>query len=110
MTQPIYSARFIAQAGLSGTGAPVTVPSGFVYVVKQVTIYMDPSFGVSRAFFQDGRSGAALFSSGTNIGTPLWAGFYGALVFEVGDSFHFQVDVSGSDGADVYAGGYVLTQ
>jgi hypothetical protein len=104
----LYSTRFIAAQGLSGTGASVTVPTGRVYIVKQVTIYMDPAFGVTRAFFQDDTSGAALFTGQQTIGNPEWFGLYGALVFREGEGFHFQVDASPGDGADVYAGGYDL--
>lgn len=105
----LYSRRFIAVQGLSGTGASITVPAGRVYIVKQVTIYSDPTFGILRSFFQDDSSGAALFTSQTNIGTPLWSGFYGHLVFEAGQGFHFQVSGSLGDSADVYAGGYDLS-
>jgi hypothetical protein len=105
----VYSTRFIATQGLSGTGVSVTVPAGLVYVVKQVTIYIDPAFGVTRAFFEDDTSGAALFTGQQTIGNPEMFGLYGALVFEAGQGFHFQVDASPGDGADVYAGGYVLS-
>jgi len=86
----------------------VTVPAGHVYVVKQITMYMDPALGQTRCFFQDDSSGAALFSGGANVGAPIWVGFYGALVFEAGQGFHFQVDATLTDEADVYAGGYDL--
>jgi hypothetical protein len=108
MAHTVFSKRFITAAGVSGTGPSVTVPAGHVYVVKQVTMYMDPSFGIIRAFFQDDASGAALFSEGTNIGTPLWAGLFGSLVFEPGDAFHFQVNGFLGDSVDCYAGGYDL--
>lgn len=104
----LYSRRFIAQQGLSGAGGSITVPAGRVYVVKQVTIYSSPLAAV-RAFFEDDTSGAALFS-GTFTGTSGgWVGFYGALVFEAGQGFHFQVDATFLDAADVYAGGYDLS-
>lgn len=109
MARQLYSTRFIALQGLQATSASVTVPAGHVYVVKQITMYMDPNFGTTRAFFQDDVSGAALFSGATNIGTPAWFGFYGAIVFEPGDGFHFHVAASPTDGCDVYAGGYDLT-
>ncbi len=109
MAHPVFSRRFIAEQGLSTTGSTVTVPAGHVYVVKQVTMYMDPSFGITRAFFEDDTSGAALFSGGTNIGTPAWFGLYGALVFEAGQGFHFHVAASPGDGVDVFASGYDLT-
>lgn len=109
MSRAIYSSRFLSQQGLAGTGPSITVPPGYVYIVKQITFYSDPTFGQVHAFFQDDSSGAALFSAGWNPGTPEWFGFYGQLVFEPGDAFHFQVGVLVGDAVDVYAGGYILT-
>jgi hypothetical protein len=105
----LFSKRFIAVQGLSGTGASITVPAGRVYIVKQVVIYSDPTFGILRTFFEDDSSGAALFTSQTTPGNPLWSGFYGALVFEAGQGMHFQVSGTLGDSADVYAGGYDLS-
>lgn len=104
----LYSTRWIAQQGLSGTGASVTVPTGRVYVVKQVTIYSSP-LGPVAAFFQDDVSGAALFSARFTGSAGGWQGFYGALVFREGDGFHFQINATLLDAADVYAGGYDLS-
>lgn len=104
----LYSKRFYAAQGLSGTGPSIVVPSGRVYVIKQITFYGDPTFGTLRSFLQDDGSGAALFTSQTTPGNPLWSGFYGALVFQEGQGFHFQVDATLGDGCDVYAGGYDL--
>lgn len=104
----IYSKRWIAQAGLAGTGSSVTVPAGHVYVVKQITIYASV-LGTLAAFFEDDTSGAALFSARFTSSAGGWQGFYGALVFEAGDGFHFQVNAALLDTADVYAGGYDLT-
>jgi hypothetical protein len=110
MARQLYSTRFLAVQGLAGTGASVTVPPGHVYIVKQLTLYSNPLLGQVHAFFEDDTSGAALFSGGWNPGTPEWFGFYGALVFLPGQGFHFQVDVTVGDAADVYAGGYDLLQ
>jgi hypothetical protein len=79
-----------------------------VAVVKQVTIYSSPIANLA-AFFEDDDSGAALFANRFTITDAGWVGFYGALVFEPGGGFHFQVNASIGDAADVYAGGYLLT-
>jgi hypothetical protein len=105
---PVYSTRFIAQAGLSGTGSSVVVPAGRVYVVRQLTMYSSPLLAQVAAFFEDDATGAALFSSRFTPDAGGWVGFYGALVFEEGNGFHFQVNSSTGDAADVYAGGYDL--
>lgn len=110
MALPVFSHRFIAQQGLTGTGESISVPEGVVYVVKQVTIYASPILGQTAVFFQDDASGAALFASRFSIDQGGWVGFYGALVFDSGDGFHFQVDNTAGEHADVYAGGYVLTK
>jgi hypothetical protein len=87
----------------------VTVPQGYVYVVKQLTFYSDPLVQPARGWFRDLLSGAALFSAGTAAGAPGWFGFYGALTFTEGASFRWEASVGLGDGVDVYAGGYVLT-
>jgi hypothetical protein len=78
--QNVYSTRFITTKGLSGTGSSYTVPAGLVAVVKEVSIT-----------------------------APLWFGFYGGIVFEPGQGFHFQVNNSFGEAADVSAHGYLLT-
>jgi hypothetical protein len=108
MAQSVFSTRFLAQAGLAGTGVSVLVPAGHVYIVKQVTMYASPSIGPIRMFLEDDTTGAALFSAATQAGTPGWFGLYGALVFEPGQGFHFQIDAFPTDAADVYCGGYDL--
>jgi len=76
------------------------VPAGKVAIVKQVTIYVDPTTLPTRVFLEDGATGAALFTGQQTAGNPEWFGFYGAI--------HFQVSAGPGDGADVYAGGYLL--
>lgn len=85
------------------------MPDGVVYVVKQVTLYASPVLAQTSVFLEDETSGAALFSGRFVIDEAGWVGFYGALVFEPGQGFHFQVDSAVGEGADCYAGGYVLT-
>jgi hypothetical protein len=87
----------------------VTVPAGHVYVVKQITIYSSPLLSFLAAFFEDDTTGGALFASRFLADAGGWVGFYGALVFEAGQGFHFQVDSTAGEHADVYCGGYDLT-
>lgn len=84
------------------------MPAGKVAIVKQVTIYVDPTTLPTRVFLEDGATGAALFTGQQTAGNPEWFGFYGAIVIEEGESIHFQVSAGPGDGADVYAGGYLL--
>lgn len=105
----VFSASFITQQGLNGNSSTVTVPAGHTYVIKQLTWYSNPLLTPTRGFFRDLGSGATFFSCATVTGTPAWFGFYGALVFPEGSSFRWEVSAALTDGADVYAGGYDLT-
>jgi len=106
----IFSAGWIYQQGLQGSSSTITVPDNHLYIVKQLTMYANPFLAPARGFFRDLATGATLFSAGTQTGTPGWFGFYGALVFGAGSQFRWEADVVGTDGIDVYAGGYDLVQ
>lgn len=77
-------------------------------MVKQLTFYANPLLGAARGNFVNDDSGATLFACGTQAGTPAWFGFYGALCFNPGQSFHWEANVEVTDAIDVYAGGYDL--
>jgi hypothetical protein len=109
MATPVYSRRFLSHAGLNGTGSSVVCPPGHVYVVKQITTYASPLLGLTAVFFEDELTGGALFSARFQANSGGWVGFYGAITFEEGEGFHFQVNNSFNEGADLYAGGYDLT-
>jgi hypothetical protein len=104
----VYSTRFIVTKGQGGTGPSVTVPAGFVYVVKQVTAYINPIISQTTVFFEDDDTGAALFRANATFPDSGWFGFFGTIVFEEGQGFHFQVDSTTGDVADVSAHGYAL--
>lgn len=104
-----FSVPFIKVQGLTGSSPTVVVPSGHVYVVKQLTLYANPTLAPARGFFRDLGSGATLFSAGTQAGTPGWFGFFGSLTFVAGESFRWEAGVTLGDAVDVYAGGYDLT-
>lgn len=106
----IYSKRFLVAHGLAGTTATITVPTGHVYIVKQLTIWMNSTAGSIDAYFHDAGSGAALFHGGVAGGGAAWFGFYGALVFEAGDSFNWEVIETLGEAADVFASGYDLPE
>lgn len=108
MASRIFSRPFYVKQGLSGTGPSIIVPAGHVYVVKQVTMYASP-LAVTTVFFEHEPSGAALFSTRFNIDAGGSTFFYGAIAFEAGEGFHFQVNSDPlGEAADVYAGGYDL--
>jgi hypothetical protein len=109
MPRPVFSRRFYAAQGLNGSGPSTIVPSGHVYVVKQVTFYMNSSASTITAFLEDEATNAALFSGQVAVGAGAWFGFFGSLVFGPGEGFHAKVDAGAFDAADVYIGGYDLT-
>lgn len=110
MPRTIYSRSFIAQAGLTGRGASVIVPAGFVYVVKDVTVYAGRSAVPIDVFFEHEPSGAALLHTVNGIGGGIDTQWAVGLVFEAGEGFHFQVDNPlGTEHADVSAAGFALT-
>lgn len=106
----VYSTRFIQLAGLSSDSETVTVPAGRVYVVKQLSVYCNPTVDDIGVFFQSVGNSGALFANHFDVEHAGWVGFYGALTFLEGEGFRFHVDgVLVDSGADVYAGGYDLT-
>lgn len=110
MARRLFSTRFIAHQGLHGHTASVVVPEGHIYVVKQLTAYMNPLLGISTIFFIDDLSGAALWSAASQAGTAAWFGFYGALVFPAGQSMSFASASQPGDNVDVFASGYDLLE
>lgn len=105
----VFSRRFISVQGLNGHSGAVTVPAGHTYVIKQLTAFSNPVLGPWAADFHSLSTGETRFSAGGPDGARLWIGFYGALVFEAGESFEWESFVTPPDGVDVYAGGYDLT-
>lgn len=109
MPQNVYSTRFITTKGLSGTGASYTVAAGLVAVVKEITVYASPLLGLTTVFFEDDLTGAAFWAQDATVGSPVTGSFYGGIVFEPGQGFHFQVNNAFGEAADVSAHGYLLT-
>jgi len=109
MARNVYSAVFIAEAGINGDTADVIVPSGHVYVVKQVGGYGNSTVAKIDIFLVDHVTGAALWHGGIAGATNGWLGYYGAWVFPEGAGFHMSVGAAPLDSGDVYAGGYDLT-
>jgi hypothetical protein len=113
MATVVYSTNFQSFEGLVGDAQHAAVPVDFVYVVKQLTVYMDSGGGTIRARFKNFTSGATLFAAASEtdaaqLPVPTWAGFYGTLVFLPGEIFGWEVQadpVSGR-GADVSTNGF----
>jgi len=107
----VYSFGMIRKRGATGTDAQVTVPHGFVFSVKMVTVFSTPSFGPLGVFFECLDDGCAFghwhaFLDGEiNVQQPL------TIVFNEGETFGFRVVTPGgvgSDAADVSASGFAL--
>lgn len=109
MASPVYSTQFISQQGVNGSSSTVTVPAGHTYIVKQVGAYGSSTIVAIDCFLVDGSSGAAVWHGKVDGGTNGWNGFYGAFVFEEGDSFHMNIEAAPADSADCFCSGYDLT-
>jgi hypothetical protein len=105
---PLYSTSFLNLHNLSGVSAPITVPAGHRYIVRQLTAYASPGFASVYAYFRNLTHGNVLYSVGWAPGQVEWFGFYGALVFQAGESFRWETQSVGPETADLYAGGYDL--
>jgi hypothetical protein len=112
LSSPVYSQRFIVDAGVTGTGRSITVPAGHVYLVRFVSIYCNAPGGVSTVFFEDEPTGAALLFASSADSNPIHMAQDCRFVFEAGQGFHFQVnnEVGFTNAADVCASGYDLLE
>jgi hypothetical protein len=106
---PVYSTRLLTLPGVLGTSTSYTVAEGFVAIVKAVTVYSSGSAFDISAFLEDDATGAALLYWSWGAAQPAYHSYYGGIVFEAGEGFHFQVDTAGSAGVDCSASGYLLT-
>jgi len=105
----VYSFGMIRKQGATGSEARVTVPHGFVFVVKMITVFSTPSFGPIGVFFQSFDDDCAIwhgdaFALGEiNAQVPL------TVTWNEGETFGFRVVHNIGDAADVQASGYALS-
>jgi hypothetical protein len=84
----VYSVCFLSQQGLTGT-AQISVPSGHVYVVRDIDVYSG-AISPSVVRFQDGNVGNTIwfvdvFATGAN-----YASWRGRQVFAAGTIIQFE--------------------
>ena len=85
------------------------VPSGHVAVVKQLTAYANSTVAAIEIFFHSKPQNVAVWHHHVEGLTASFGSHEGTLTFEEGAEFAFYVDAAPVDGADCYAGGYLLT-
>lgn len=105
----VYSFGMINHQGATGDEARVTVPHGFVFVVKMITVFSTPSFGTVGVFFRSYTSGCAFWHDKVTPLSELSRQVPLTIAFNEGEEFGFRVVHAIGDAADVYAGGYALT-
>lgn len=102
----IYSVRFIAVKGLTGTSS-YTVPAGMVAIVRDVDTFIGTPTGVN-ALFLHGEHGQAMWWTSATIGQSQYASWRGRQVVEAGLTFDVQASVGALDAYDVTVSGYLL--
>lgn len=106
----VYSTEFISEQGASGTGTPVVVPTGYVFVVKFLSCFMAPLVGETRVIFKDFITGCAIWHQKVSqFETDSRQLEQAHIAFGPGGQFGFQVITTSPDAADVFASGYALT-
>jgi hypothetical protein len=111
MPEPVYSSLFIVATGLS-TEATIVVPDGQRFVVKTLTAYTSPGpTDLPRLFFKQIDTDTTLWYAeadfnAAGVPKPTYRSYYGALVFEAGSEFGFQVGGQGVDKWDVFCSGF----
>jgi len=108
----VYSFGMISHRGATGTDAQVTVPHGFVFVVKCVTIFSTPSFGPLGVFFERLDNGCAYGHWSAFLDGEINEQVNLTATFNEGETFGFRVVTPGGvggDAADVSASGFALS-
>lgn len=107
MAFPVYSHVFFSVEGLTGE-EHVTIPDGFIGVVRCIDAYANVNFDVVDLFVKDVGSGATFWSVRYELleqGPRQWRG---RQVF-IPESI-LQIDNIGAHGVDVRVSGYLLKE
>lgn len=105
----VFSQSFIMAHAASSGSNNVVVPSGYVFVVKFLSVYYN-TIGGGTVFFKQKTSNVALRSWSAGPFSKVSVGELVTIAFNQGEEFGFEIDaIDPSDRMDVYAGGYALT-
>lgn len=105
----VYSFGMIRAHASPGHDATVTVPHGFVFVVKMFTVFASPDLGTTGVFFEcfDDHVAFAHFQAGLtseiNEQVPC------TITFNEAETFGFRVVSNAGEAADVSASGFALS-
>lgn len=100
---PVYSTRFVAEAGFTGSAA-FAVPAGYLVVVRDIDVVAFVGTGVT---IEAGIGGSAVFWSLTlnPTITPFWGSWRGRQIINAGEQLVISTDAP----ADFAASGYLLS-
>lgn len=107
---PVYSRRMLDAQSITSADAPLVFacPSGFVSVVKSITMTIGIDLGACQASVRGASGGRIMLATNDESGSPLGRTivWYGSYAFIFGEAIAFTVDSGGT--WDVTASGYVL--
>jgi hypothetical protein len=110
MPRPVYSRPFIRTKGLSGPGDVILVPDGFVYVVRQLSVFADAPSGGAEVWFEHHSTDQTLWYQKIGAFTADSRQLDCRFTFFPSESFRFRTPGGSSGPVDVYAGGYQLAE
>ena len=110
MAAPVYSRPFIRTKGLAGDGDLVVVPAGYVYVVKFLSVYGNAGLDHLDIAFKHASTDQILWFQHIGLEERDSRQLACTFAFFNTESFRFVVGSDHRASADVFAGGYQLTQ
>lgn len=108
MARPVYSRPFIRTKGLHGDGDLITVPDGYYYVVRTVTMYCNAGADTIQCALKHASVDSVLLFKQWLPGDRTGVVFDVHIAFTNDESFRFSVGTLAGGGVDVFAGGYQL--
>jgi len=105
----VYSFGMIRAHADPDHRADVTVPHGFVFVVKMWTVFATPDLGTTQVFFECFDDNVTFAKYQAGITSEINSQVFGTIVFNEGETFGFRVVSNAGEAADVSASGFALT-
>lgn len=104
----VYSFGMIRAKPSPGHDATVTVPHGFVFVVKCFTVFASPDLGTTGVFFQSFDDNVAFWHHQAGLTSEIVEIVPCTITFNEGETFGFRVVSNAGESADVSASGFAL--
>ena len=100
----LYSTRFYESGSLNGVATIGTVPAGFIWIVRDISFFLDAIGGPYGTFISDG-GGGVVFYELLSSGSP-YAHWEGRQVLLEGDTLYATTNAQTA----VMVSGYVLSR